>query len=823
MKTIFRLCLLFPLLAGNITWGNVRSDLRVGIYNNPPLTEMGSGGIPRGLAVDVLTEIAGRAGWKLRYVPGTFQQVLNRLKQRNVDILLAVAKTPARNDFASFSKESIVFNWGQLICQRGLRISSLPDLSGRTVAVLRGDIFYTGPEGIMALVRKFGIQCRFLQLDSYPQIAVAVAIQKADAGVVDRFFRFSNKIPPKVSITHVIFSPVAGGIAVPKGEEPILRVFDRELHRMKQGKDSLYSHILSRWLGTPTHPDNFWSIHRAFFVGLILLLALLGLYTFSLLFLVRKKTEQIRRAYRQLQQEVEIHRQTSRELLALSSLVEQAEEGVIIVDEKGRLLLFNPAAGEIFGLDFSKHSGEALGEVLGGNSGFLEAVLESTRNGQHWNGLAELQGEDNGKGLILEVSAFPVRSGNGEILFHGLTFWDVTREQALEARLREKQKLELVGQLAGGIAHDFNNLLTVIGGNAELIQLRSDREQIKKLAETIVRTADRGAVLVNQLLGFSRKQMRMPKPLDMETELSELREVFHRLLPEDIELSIEVEAELPILEADPVQIYQVLSNLVINARDAVRENPGCPPVIRIQIYPVTVDAAKAETLALSPGLYVALAVSDSGPGILPELRDRIFEPFFTTKEVGKGSGLGLATVQGIVRQNGGTIIVSESELGGALFTVYWPVPAESDPVVSPGEGAENAGGTLSPKREEMVVSRGKILVVEDETYLLDFIKDVLTGIGFQVLIAENGEDALALFRESTEIVLVITDVVMPGINGVELGRRIQELRPDTKILFTSGYDRGNLREYGIGRETKVLKKPYSVNELRNAVLKIIKN
>ena len=815
MKHKLRLYLFLALLLSFIPEGMAATKLRVGIYDNPPLVFMSPDGRPRGLIVDIFEKIAKRAHWEPEYVPGTFQEGLDRLEEGHLDFLLAVGETPGRAAFVSFSKEALVFNWGQLVCRRAGGITSLQDLKGRTLAVLKGDIFYSGPNGIKILTRTFGIDCRFLELSSYAQVTAAVAIGKADAGVVNRFFTFSGAFPASMENTPVVFSPISVAVAASKAKASLLNRFDAEFLRLKSGSNSTYAQILRKWLVRSSMSRGFWEQHRGYFVTAFLALFLLAVYTFFLLLLIRQKTRQTRLAYQRLSQEIKIHRQTSRELLALSSLVEQAEEGIIIVDSEGRLLLSNPAAGKFFGVDFSGFRGQSIGEILGGDSGFLDEILAATREGKNWDGEAEIQGEEEADGgAILGISAFPVRDGSGNILFHGLTMWDVTRERKLERQVQQKQKLELVGQLAAGIAHDFNNLLTVIRGSTELIQLKNNQPQVMERAEMILRATDRAAILVSQLLGFSRKQMRVPRPVDLKLEFPEFNEILSRLLPENIHFSSELNPGLPVLEADPTQLHQVLINLITNARDALEEaHDKIPnPVIRLRIYPTELDAGEAEKLELKPGNYAAIEVADNGPGIQPELKKRIFEPFFTTKEVGKGSGLGLATVQGIARQNDGAVMLSEGKEGGAVFTVYWPLPSES---ISPSP-------IHPPIPEKTENFQGKILVVEDEAGVLDFAREVFSQMGFEVLTATSGDEALEIFNKNPGIAVVFTDVILPGMSGVELSHKIKGLNPDIQVAFTSGYDREKLSRHGVGSGSPLLQKPYSLHELREFISKITK-
>jgi signal transduction histidine kinase/CheY-like chemotaxis protein/HAMP domain-containing protein len=387
-------------------------------------------------------------------------------------------------------------------------------------------------------------------------------------------------------------------------------------------------------------------------------------------------------------------------------------------------------------------------------------------------------------------------------------FEDITDRLNLEAQLRQSQKMESIGQLAAGVAHDFNNMLTVIQGHSGMVLAKTNLpSELLDSAQAIYFAAERAAGLTRQLLMFSRKNVLQPGPLDLRTVVSNLSKMLQRVLGETITLEFIPPPELPLIQADIGMIEQVIMNLIVNARDAM-PNGG---TLTISTNPVELNEACAQTHPEArPGAFVCLRVRDTGCGMDAATRVRIFEPFFTTKEVGKGTGLGLATVYGIVKQHEGWIEVS-SEVGqGSTFDVF--LPASSEPVKAP-----------SPKSTQAAPVRGgqeTILVVEDEAVLRDMAHLILQECGYRVLAAGSGIEAMQVWeRHSRTIDLVVTDVVMPGgMSGRELAVRLMAERPRLKMIFTSGYSMEETNtDFFRHSGALFLQKPYTRADLANAV------
>ncbi len=412
-----------------------------------------------------------------------------------------------------------------------------------------------------------------------------------------------------------------------------------------------------------------------------------------------------------------------------------------------------------------------------------------------------------------------IRDEKGRIKGIRCTIQDISERKraeeemaSLQEQLRQSQKMEAIGHLAGGIAHDFNNLLTIIKGYSQLslIELK-EGDPLKGNIEEIKRATDRASDLIRQLLAFSRRQVMEMRVLDLNILLQNLDKMLRRVIGEDIELVTLLAEDLGRVKTDPGQIEQVILNLAVNARDAMPSGGK----LTIETANVELDGVYARRhVAVTPGRYVMLAVGDTGVGMTPEVRDRVFEPFFTTKEEGKGTGLGLSTVYGIVKQSEGNIWIYSEPGHGTTFKIYLPQVEELLEEVK-----EKVAGDELPRGSETV------LVVEDEEEVRRLAVRILRGQGYKVLEASQGDDALRLCEEHNRpIQLMVTDVVMPGMDGRELTNRLMLLHPETKVLYMSGYTDNTIVHHGVLEEgINYIQKPFTVDALAGKVREVLDN
>ena len=491
------------------------------------------------------------------------------------------------------------------------------------------------------------------------------------------------------------------------------------------------------------------------------------------------------------------------------SLVVNAPYGICRSNANGQLVDANPALVAMLGFTSADELlRRNLATDIYSNPEQREALLDCFRSGCSFDKVEAEWGRQDGSALMVRVSARPIRDTNKAVSFE-LYAEDITEQRALEQQLRQSQKMEAVGRLAGGIAHDFNNLLMVISGYCEfLLQQLGPDPSLRNSAQEIANAADRATSLTRQLLAFSRKQMLTPKVLDLNSVVRENLKMLPRLIGEDIELATVAGDALGKVKADPGQIEQVIMNLVVNARDAM---PGGGR-LTLETSNITLDEAYARRHpGVTPGEFVMLAISDTGLGMDKETQSHIFEPFYTTKGQ-KGTGLGLSMVYGIVKQSGGYIWVY-SEIGhGTTFKVYLPRvdEAEEKAVVR----AVPAGPGLGHET---------ILVVEDEPQLRDLTGQYLKTRGYTVLVAENGAAALEVARRHRGVIhLLLTDIIMPVMNGRELAQRMAGLSPKTRIVFMSGYTENTIwRDGFVDSSAHFLQKPFTLDALNRKVREVL--
>jgi PAS domain S-box-containing protein len=415
-------------------------------------------------------------------------------------------------------------------------------------------------------------------------------------------------------------------------------------------------------------------------------------------------------------------------------------------------------------------------------------------------------------GAVRQIQArgFPIRDLAGHVYRFVVVAEDTTERNSLELQLVQSQKMEAVGRLAGGVAHDFNNLLTVINGYSQLALARLNvRDPAYQDIEEINKAGERAAGLTRQLLSFSRKQVLQPRVISLNHSVSDIERLLRRLIGEDIELVTSLGKDLGSVKADSGQVEQVIVNLAVNARDAM------PKGGMLTLETANMDLADADARLhseLRPGRYVVIGVTDTGTGMPDSVKAHLFEPFFTTKEPGKGTGLGLATVNGIIRQCGGHIGV-DSELGrGTTFKVYLPrVDLAPEVVRKTSDLSEGIRGNET------------ILLVEDEAAVRTLARTILTNAGYKVLEARRGEDALLIAEKYEGLIpLAVSDLILPGMNGLEFNRRLAAIKPDLRTIYMSGYtDAALLKEGVLGSDKPFLRKPFTPDALLRKVREVL--
>jgi signal transduction histidine kinase len=412
---------------------------------------------------------------------------------------------------------------------------------------------------------------------------------------------------------------------------------------------------------------------------------------------------------------------------------------------------------------------------------------------------------DSGEIRWVAASGIALVGPQGQVVRVVGSVMDITHRRALEARLLEAQKLESIGRLAGGVAHDFNNMLTAILGNVDFASSMTSLDQVRPLLDEIRVTAERSAALTAQLLAFARRQVIEPKVLEPNALLRRLEPLLRRLLDERISLTLRLDAAGHV-RVDTSQLEQVVLNLITNARDSLPQG-GRVLLSTSDVVLEQHDSRRHPDLA--PGAYVAITVKDSGAGIPASALPHIFEPFFTTRR--GGTGLGLATCYGIVKQSSGHIAVHSEPGGGATFSVYLPRVAASDPQVAKRNSSPNSAAGSE-----------RVLLVEDEAVVRSIVERTLERANYCVSVATNGDEALRVAEREGPFELLITDVVMPGMSGWDLGKRLSERWPDLRVLYISGYTEDVMKDGGVvGQGLPFLQKPFLPSDLLDAVRKLL--
>lgn len=493
----------------------------------------------------------------------------------------------------------------------------------------------------------------------------------------------------------------------------------------------------------------------------------------------------------------------------LKMFVEQVEVGFIITDTKGYIEYVNDGYSKICGYSPSELVGKNMNILKSGehDKDFYKKLWGTITRGKRYDEVL-INRKKNGEKYYEKASILPVKEKNGRIINYMAIKQDITKEYLLEEKTIETQKLESIGKLAGGIAHDFNNILTSMVAYLEMAdEIADEGTDLKRYIAQIQKAEERAERLVNQILGFSRKQMIAPKVQDMSLLLEEDQKMLKRMIPENINIQFDIKKdENKKVKIDVAQFHQIMLNLVINSKDALEEIGKREKEIKISLeYKKNSEIDSA--VDFSKKYYAILKVYDNGTGIKKENFKKVFDPFFTTKKIGQGSGLGLSSVYGIVKQNGGEINLNSKEGEFTEITIYWPCVKEEKLI-------EKVFHIDSSNGEKV----DRILIVDDEEMIRDIMRTTFSRAGYDVLEAENGKEALEKIK-TEDISIVVTDITMPEMNGDVMVQEAIKVKKDLKFIFITGYD---LKESDIakGIASKIIQKPYRPAQLVEAVKEI---
>ena len=513
--------------------------------------------------------------------------------------------------------------------------------------------------------------------------------------------------------------------------------------------------------------------------------------------------EELRRANEELDRRKSRELRESQNRLAL--IVDSSQDAIIGKSLDGIVTHWNKGAEEIYGYTAQEMIGRPISTLAPPErADEIPAILQRIRNGQRVEYFESVRVTKDKRKLNVSISVSPIHDAEGKVVGASTIARNITAQKKVEDQLRQSQKMEAVGRLAGGVAHDFNNLLGIVTACSELLRSKVDADAVEYI-DNIREAGKRGASLTRQLLSFSRRQPLQVQVLDLNDRLKDVSKLLKPLMGDDVEIVLSPRPGAAIVEADPGHLDQIVVNLAVNARDAMPR--GGKLIIETAVFDFD-ESFVREHPSMKPGRYVMLAVSDSGVGMDEATRSRIFEPFFTTKEVGKGSGLGLATVYGIIKQSGGHVWVY-SEVGqGTTFKIY--LPSADYKVESAAEKPEEA---LPPRREGAT-----ILLAEDDAIMRRLTRKMLEEHGYKVLEAEDGHAALKVMESGNiPIDLTLTDVMMKGMTGPELVRQLLGSYPQMRVVYMSGYTGELVAHQGLDASIRLLEKPFT----RAALLKTV--
>ena len=516
--------------------------------------------------------------------------------------------------------------------------------------------------------------------------------------------------------------------------------------------------------------------------------------------------EQLQKAHEELAASQDRQLRESQSRLAL--IVDSSQDAIIAKDLDGTITHWNKGAEQIYGYTAAEVIGKPISILAPkDHPDEIPEILAKIRRGEPIEYFETVRVTKDGKRLNVSISVSPIRDANGDIVGASAIARDVTGQRRAEELLRQAQKMEAIGRLAGGVAHDFNNVLGIVSACCELLQSRIEPNGLTQYIENIRQATKRGASLTRQLLTFSRRQLSFqPRVLDLNEVLKDVVKLLQPLMGDDVQIVLREGASHAIVEADPSQLDQVILNIAVNARDAMPK--GGKLILETSVQDFDEVLAQRHP-PMKPGKYVVLAISDTGCGMDAETLSHIFEPFFTTKETGKGTGLGLATVYGIVQQSGGHILVYSEPSRGTTFRIFMPSAGHKL-----GIAHKSDVETLPQK-----VAGKTVLLVEDDPLMRTLTRQMLEEHGYTVLEASDGNSALELLNSSSAAIdVALTDVVMRGMSGPELALQLMDRRPNVKVVYMSGYT-GELiaQSDGAGRGNPLLEKPFTKAALLNAI------
>jgi PAS domain S-box-containing protein len=779
--------------------------IKVGIFQNKPIVFFDEDG-PRGLFVEVLDKVALEEKWQLDYVTCELDDCLKQLAAGELDLMTSLGVSADRLELFSFSGESVWTFWGAIYA-RDIKIQGILDLQGKVIGVRKNN---NTTAALQKLLDEFRIPVQYVEFDNYEAAFQGIQQNEVDAVAVNNTYIMSEQEGAGLYRTPIVFNPFAAFFAAPKNGRHAdkLAVIDDYVRRFKADEASIIHGFIKKWFGSQ---PPYWTTRKVVILSFSLLL--LGIFVMALW-----RYRSLVALNRELSGSIAEQKKTEEALMYSEkrwrNIIVSIPQIGISLDRQGRIIFANTHFLHLVGWQEQ--------EVIGRDwfAMFIPAhIRQQVRNvfitTMRQNDTLEFSTYENeiltraGEMRVVAWSNTLNRDSHGNIVDVTCLGVDLTgrmqveeEKKSLQAQLQQAQKMDAIGQLAGGVAHDFNNMLGVILGHTEMAMdhvepsqpLYADLEEIRK-------AATRSADITRKLLAFARRQTVAPREIDLNETIEGMLKMLRRLIGEDVDLAWLPGSGLWPVKMDPSQVDQILANLCVNARGAIAGVGKITVETGNRIF----DEDYCDTHAgFISGDYVRISVSDSGCGMDQETLAHIFEPFFTTKGVGEGTGLGLAMVYGAVKQNNGFINAYSEPGRGTTITLYLPRYAgETGQLQREGAAERAAGGDET------------ILLVEDEPIILKMTTTMLKLLGYTVLAAATPGDAIRLASTHTgEIHLLLTDVIMPEMNGRDLAEKMLLLHPRLKCLFMSGYTSDVISRHGtLDEGVHFIQKPFTKKDL----------
>lgn len=775
-----RLHPLFFLFAVFVGVNTAQAAIKVGVFDNKPVV-MNVDGVVTGFSIDVLEKVAQLEGWELEYVHDSFKNNFARLERNELDLIVGLAFTEARNKSFYYTEETLVNNWAMVLHRAAVKYDSMQTLKAKKIALIENNIH---SKVFDSLMQRFGFEYETILVQSPSELFSIIENGQVDAGVINRLASLKMDEKYKLVPSPIIFNPVEVRYASSRqGQDTYLKTIDKHLNRWKENKQSFYYQAMDKWI------DHREETNSLLLIALMFVLALLLVIVFYIYYVKNAAEKNVRKLADKDRERV----------LILENLV----DGAVIIDQRGIVQSFNRAAEEMFRIKRE--------QIVGKNIKMLMPESTASRHDSY------LQAYNNDQDVAVvgtgrEVTAlrqdgeqFPMRLSiaelpgdeNKSLQFLGVCV-DLTMQKKQDRYIQHSQKMEAMGQLTGGIAHDYNNMLGVILGFTSLLKEKLDGDsRLAMYADQIERASDRGVSLTKKLLTFSRANKSEREDIDLNALLQDQAMMLEKTLTPRIKLELALAENLKHIYVDKSELIESIVNMAVNAMHAMPE--GGRFIIRTEL--VDFDKTKRQYQLNSQGDCIHLMIKDTGIGMTEQQQSRIFEPFFSTKG-DQGTGLGMSQVYGFVNEHEGSIDV-DSKIGlGTCFDIFLPAYQSIEAVESE---------IKKPTFKEH--AKGTLLVVDDEQSLLDLISEMLTDVGYKVLQASSGKQALELLINH-DVDLLLTDIIMPDMDGYALVKNVMADFPDTKIQLMSGYSNiQGKNDMPNDLLNNMLKKPFSGSDL----------